>query len=571
VISALSRIARTVTGRGARSTKPAAGHERVPAAIPLRRLDWRFLLPSPLREGAQEIVLLGSPPGLGRRLLELEAARTVLHRLPRQATADAVVVFAGARAEPSAIRAALRPRGSLYWEIDRLGASPLGSSPARVARRLAAAGLTVTGMYAALPDLVKTRAYVPMEAPGALAWFVRVLFPPSNPVRWAIEKVVLLAGGRFRVRLARLAPTFVVTATRNGPDRPPAVLAESALRAPPGNGPLRPLILVDDWSRLVMLPFTQDGMEPLAVLKVPRLPDFNDRTVNESEVLSRLRSLLDPRLQEDVPEPLHRFRYDSTEIAIERYLGGESLDRSTGRWSASIRSKIEDLHHAAEWLARFHRQVLIERAPWDTIQLRSWVDEPLQEYARVFGLTPEEEQLADFARDYAGGISAAELPLTWVHRDFNVRNILRSGGRTRVIDWEGCRPGPALCDLLHFCTPWFEIVHRLRDPEARIRGFEGLYFLPPGRDTARLAVRQAVHRYLHTLELDLRLVPLLMLYTWLELSLRRADQQRLQSGPGEDPRLGNPYIPYVGVLARHGASLFGSATPTFTSGFLRRA
>jgi hypothetical protein len=541
-------------------------------SVPLRRLDWRFLLPGPATDEIREVVLLGGEPGLCRRVEEAGFAERVLTILPQRPTADAVIVMTASRERAREVMEALRPGGVLYWEVDRRRRGTRRTSPARLIRELSAAGATISGTYAALPNLARSRAFIPMEEPGALAWFVRTLFPPSNPVRWTLEKAALLLSGRLNVAIARFAPAFVVTATRDACPRPPHVLAKAALPTPAADAHPRPVVLVDDGNRLVMLPFSRGAAEPVCVLKVPKLPAFNDRTVNESEMLGRIRAMLGTELRDDVPEPLQRFAHEGLIVAVERYLGGESLDRSTGRWGVPMRRKIDDMSRAAEWLSRFHREVMIVRKPWSHDQFRTWIDEPLERYERAFGLTPDEQHLAALARAHARNVPPeVELPITWVHRDFNVWNVFRLDDRIRVIDWEGCRPGPALCDLLHFCAPWFEISQRLRSPGERLRGFARLFFEPAGRNPARIGARDAIGRYMRDLEIDARLLPVLLTYTWLELSLRRADQQALQGARDSDARTGNRFVLHVGVLARHADQLFSHGERSFAATFLGRS
>jgi len=540
-------------------------------SLPLRRMDWRFMLPGSCSGRIRKLVLLGGPAGLGERILETGFAETVVGALPRNPTADAVVVLEGPQPRAADIMKALLPGGVVYWEVSRRRGGLWRSSPGRLRRELRAAGATIEGVFAALPNLRNPRALVPMEEPGALAWFVRTLFPPSSPARWPLEKAALLLGGGFRLPIARLAPAFVITASRDAAPSSPAVLAKATLPGIDDATRLRPLMLVDDGNRLVMLPFAPGGRQPIAVLKIPKLPAFNDRTINESEMLSRLRPLLDARLRNDVPEPLARFSHDTLVVAVEGYLGGESLDRSTGRWGGPMHRKVDDLSRAAQWLSRFHRQVLIAREPWRHGQIRELVDDPLRSYEHAFGLTPDEQRLAARARAYAREMSSdVELPITWIHRDFNVWNVFRFDDRIRVIDWEGCRPGPALCDLLHFSAPWFQISQRLRTQEERLLGFERMLFGPAGRNRASLGARVAIRRYMEDLQLDLRLLPVLLTYTWLELALRRADQQALQGGRAADARAGNHFVPHVAVLARHADLLFATDDRGFAASYLGR-
>jgi len=56
--------------------------------------------------------------------------------------------------------------------------------------------------------------------------------------------------------------------------------------------------------------------------------------------------------------------------------------------------------------------------------------------------------------------------------------------------------------------------------------------------------------------LDARLLPVLLCYTWVELALRRADQQTDMGERPADPRAGNRNFAFIDVLAAGADRLF---------------
>jgi aminoglycoside phosphotransferase (APT) family kinase protein len=153
------------------------------------------------------------------------------------------------------------------------------------------------------------------------------------------------------------------------------------------------------------------------------------------------------------------------------------------------------------------------------------------------------------------------LPIVLQHRDFTVWNISRFGRELAVLDWEGCRPGPALCDLLHFVTHWYETVRHAHDEAARQRCFRRLLFEPDHGAPFCEAVHHVIARYMERLDMGRRFLPLLVVYTWVELALRRSDQQRLQEETYPDPREGNRNFGFMAILAEHAEQLFAENAP----------
>lgn len=527
---------------------------------PLRRADWRFLLPMPPGGAFEHLVLLGGPDGLEERLVEVGLASQVRKTLPDRSSVDAVIVLDDAPADLDRIARCLAPGGVLYLEVDRKTRAGLLASPRRVARSLREAGLIPVGSYAALPDLGECKVYLPMQAPASLAWLVGALYPPSTFTRRVVGTALGRLRGRWTTAALRRVPCHVVVAAK-----PPlsssdaSVLADSALPAALRHARLHPLVLTDRGNRIVMLPFADDSEQPAAVLKVPKLPGFNGKTENEQAILREMRSQLDFRLRRALPEPLGILHNGDISVGLESYMPGRSLLSSSGRWGAPAGERIGDLQLAAAWLGEFHRRAEIGRAPWGERERSEWISGPFDAYRDSFGVTAAEEHLFERARAHAASLDGLPFPIVWLHRDYNVWNIFRNGRELAVIDWEGGRPGPALCDLLHFITHWYESVRHLRSERSKLRGFHDLFLRPRDGDLYAAAAHEALGRYMTLLRLDAGFLPLLLVYTWVELALRREDQQRLQGELRMDHREGNRNFPFIALLAAHGGTLFRTA------------
>lgn len=537
----------------------AAGIERVS----LRRADWRFLLPPPPPGGFAHLALLGGPDGLAARLSEIGLARRISRALPGDRTADAVVALHDAHVPLTAAAASLAPGGALYFEIDRRRPTHLANTPARARRALLAAGLWPTGCYWAAPAFERCKRYLPLDEPGALRWYMGTLYAAGTPLHrligLAMRALASGAGGRF----AALAPCFAITAVNGADAGAPSVLGHPQLRGLLPPGPLRPAVLTsgqDEGSRAVLLPFAAGADRPSAVVKLATVSGFNANTEREQAALASIRARLDDRLRPSIPEPLGQLRYGDLAVGVESCAAGPTLVASSGRWGAPAARKIADLRAVAGWLAEFHRQTEVERPAWGAELAARWVEQPLDDYARRFGLAGAEPRLFAAARARAGQLAGAALPIALLHNDLGPWNIYRAGARLTVIDWEmGAeadpnRYGPGLCDLVYFVTHWSYVARHRYGEAAELAGFAELVAGPPP-DAPLRAARLALAEYMDALAIDARFQPLLLAYTWVHRALDRAERQSALGGAAA--RAGNRYVQYVGILAEHTETLFG--------------
>jgi len=295
------------------------------------------------------------------------------------------------------------------------------------------------------------------------------------------------------------------------------------------------------------------------VVKIPRLERFNEKTETEQRTLSEIASKLDSRLRESIPRPLGIARSGALAIGIESYCPGHSMLRTSARWGTSMEEKLDDLRLAAKWLGEFHYRTQLDRITWSAAQSEG-IDEIQATYSQYFSLTAQEESLFNVVRQLANSLRGRQLPMVWQHRDFNVWNIFRQGNDLSVIDWEGGRIGAPLCDLLHFVTHWHEVVQGLVSEAEQVQAFRQLFFGPRSGSGPVRAVHQVISDYLERLNIDAEFMPVLLVYTWVELAVRRFDQQKALGESTAQARSNNRSIAFIEVLASHIPQLFGGLT-----------
>jgi hypothetical protein len=531
-------------------SEPASGG---PVPLP-HRAEWRWLLPTPPGGVFDHLILLGGPPWLAERLVECGIARRVSRQLAAPQSADALILLTGVGIHPCAAARCLAPGGALYCEIDRLQPGLHAASPTRLRRTLNEAGLTVTGTYLARPSFAACREYLPLEAAGAIRWYLRTLHIPQQRSQ-QLRAATLRALAKVNVRVvSRFLPRFAVTATATprGSAGPPSALLgmpelHSRLRGPG----LAPALFAPDGvlSHLVLFPFTHDGAEPEAVLKFPRSPERNQDIENGQAVLVTVRNSLRGPVLRTLPEPLGVHRAGELAVSVESYLPGIPLAASTALWASPLRRKLADLEDTAAWLAEFHRVGQLARPIWGSADLDRWVETPLTTYSEVFGTTSDERRLFAAVREQARALVGTPVPIVWQHRGLHLRNIIRAKSQINVLDWEYAEPALPLLDLIYFIWQWRRTVRAPGTAEGKERAFRETFCQPDGAGWETTAVRRVIKEYVSRVGLDERLVPVCLVLTWVFYALKHHDYTKRDRPDGEDPRRGNNHATFVGILA----------------------
>ena len=226
-----------------------------------------------------------------------------------------------------------------------------------------------------------------------------------------------------------------------------------------------------------------------------------------------------------------------------------------------MRRRLADLRLAAEWLASFHVATTRERRLWGARETEEWVSSWFARYADAYGESPAERALRSRAIAEAERLAGLPVPVVWQHRDFAVWNLARSGDSLAVLDWEGARPGPPLCDLLHLVASWDIAIRRPAAQKEELENLDALLLRDPGDDPYRRAARGEIEHYLSRLDIDARLFPILLLHHRLELAVRRGDQIVDQGLAPVEPRADNVWVAGVERLAAAPDLLFGPRAP----------
>lgn len=430
----------------------------------LRRVDWRFLLPKPNPSRSA---------CFARGTLE-DGVRMISEHVEAQedtplSSCDLVVAV---DPDPNTIRRAfelLRPRGAFYAEWRDPG------QRASMLQMLQGSGLDVLGSYWAWPDPESgsTRLWVPLDAVGALRYVREAPTLSFIPGRFGVRSPVL-ALHRLRMSRRLASPTPMCTIALKAADaarghsvpghstpKEPALTAipEAVASAlvesnviPPVDGSGVVSKKAFFWmlltpgrrsiSKVVGLAFREPSTEPMAVIKLPRIPEAIPALKKEADVLNALhRSRKTPI--KGVPRVLFSEERDGMQMLGLTYLPGVPL------WIQLRRSTYRSLaHRVTKWLADLAGESQpVDRSLWGA----RLVDATLETFSSQYGDVLEKEDLQK-AGDVLNRLDS--LPIVFEQRDLGPWNVLVApDGSIGVLDWEsGEREGLPLLDLVYFLT-----------------------------------------------------------------------------------------------------------------------
>jgi Phosphotransferase enzyme family len=536
----------------------------------LRHCDWRFLLPMPAGGVFDHLVVLGAPRGLSETILRAEIARRVSESPPEDASADALIILRHSKVGVAKAARCLRPDGVVYWEVDRRVPRRWATSVRSGFRALRAAGLSPLSAYALRPGCRNPQIYLPLGDDSVLRWYLKTNFAATS-LQGRSNEILLRLSWAFGVGLReRLISSFALTATAGTERRAPAILDHPDLhrdlwrsvRRPRGSGRLSDLELLlmtggrDDWNRVVAMPFPPGGTDPLAVLKLSRVPDRNVHTEKEQRVLAEIRPAVDAELRRTLPEAFGTFRWKGLTVGLESYVSGRLLAATSARWGNSLSRKIDDLNLAVQWLIEFHRQTELRRAAWGDAEMSSWTEQAFDRYEAVFGLTADEKRLFDEARHRCRDLAGMRFPIVWYHYAFSTWNICRQNDDIGVFDWESADRGPALFDLIYLVFRWNQELSQSRGRGGALRASRELFLNASNGHPSSRAIHKAIERYMSALDIERRAFPVALISLWTFHAITRAERARSLLQAGDDIRRGNAYVSYLGVLAEDADQLF---------------
>jgi hypothetical protein len=475
----------------------------------LRRIDWRFLLTDP----RPPTTLVSATPSLASAIAGVGGPGLVAVGEVRLA-----VMSDPTRDELEQAFDRLEAGGSCYCEWTRMGRG----GPSSVGRRLRAAGFTGVTTYWPWPspDRMSPEVWLPLDAPGAIDWFLASR-GESGPRLQRARAAVARTAWRAAHRVGALRPVCTV-AVRPGGDTAPWLTRFVADCPTPGLSAPSSWMLKTGGRRainkVVALGFREGEREPAIVVKVARLRDAEDALGSEMTNLRALHSAC-PGGVDGAPRLLKGSKAGDSVAVAESFEGGIPL-------MADLRPETHRSFALAvtDWLVDLARATRTPVPDWRT----RLVEEPLVAFAQRYGAVIENGALKE-TRDRLSllrGVAGA-----FEQRDCAPWNILRrADGGIVVLDWESAEPrGLPVLDLVYYLT-----FSSLALEGAIERESEKAYRASRDRSTFLGDVAaESEARYLTALGLEARCLDSFRLLTWIVHA--RGEYDRIASDCGGPP------------------------------------
>ncbi|HVL90644.1 MAG TPA: aminoglycoside phosphotransferase family protein [Actinomycetota bacterium] len=203
--------------------------------------------------------------------------------------------------------------------------------------------------------------------------------------------------------------------------------------------------------KVTLMLFDEAG-DPAVVVKVARDVAAEPRLRAEHEALLRFgpdgpHGAFAPR-----PHAIGRVA-GRLALAEEAFTGRPMTTTYYEPGHVSSRRRVEaDFACAGAWLDSFAWATADRAARLGDREIERFVEEPIARYRAEIGWSPEEAALFSYARAAAERMRGERLPLSGVHGDFWMGNLLVTGGRiSGVVDWELAREAvPPFRDIYKF-------------------------------------------------------------------------------------------------------------------------
>lgn len=512
----------------------------------LRRLDWRFLFPFHEDQPYRSALVFGCTDSQIRLLSTLDFATNVYDGASDypESKVDVVVVRNKSSISIADATKFLAPTGIIYGEIDRTKLARLFCGPFWLNRVLKKNNLELRGLYAIQPHFDGLEMYMPLDHSYALGWFLKNQYIAKS---WLHKLLKFLLGAICGSRgelFKYFSPFIAFVAVPEGYSADISILHHDGCKEALGETKASLLMFSDAGNRVVLLPFKSGSTIPELIFKIPKLASFNDRTKKEQRNLQFLQNKTVESIRSSIPKGLGMLTSRSKLISVEKYLDGKLLQTSDQK------SVTQDFEHVARWLTDFH-EGLHQKVVWTEEESHLWIGSNVTKYKTIFSSTSEEVKLFELVENLSTSLIGQPILKVYCHRDFNVWNILRSeAGDIRVIDWEGGRWGLPLCDLIHFSTHWHDHAMGCTDLTTQLLGFENQFF----NRSSKFFDTTWTHfsNYLDRLGVSNKFIPVLFVYTWVELAIRRYEQLSDMGMFNENmPRENNRNFHFISLIAEN--------------------
>jgi aminoglycoside phosphotransferase (APT) family kinase protein len=198
--------------------------------------------------------------------------------------------------------------------------------------------------------------------------------------------------------------------------------------------------------------------QPSVVAKISRTAVGESALSRENAVLEHFWDMGCSFVTDYAPKPLLLEKLDGRAFLALTYRPGHPMltRYQTPGHTGNADRVAEDFAAAGEWLEGFHRQTLSGAEQLDAEGFERRVTAVFDRYRDEVGWSDEEEELAVAVAHRAADLRGCPVPVTGVHGDFWMGNLLMEDTRIAgVLDWEiGITDGIPLTDIYKFPTSY---------------------------------------------------------------------------------------------------------------------
>ena len=195
-----------------------------------------------------------------------------------------------------------------------------------------------------------------------------------------------------------------------------------------------------------------------AVAKVGRDPRYDDVLASEYDTLRALRASGDAPFVRSVPEALALERIGGRTVLLLSGMDGRPMMTDYYAFGhVSDPALVEhDFEIAGSWLASLQHGGSRGTVTFDEQLFDRWIGATFDRYRTDVGWSDAEDRLYRLVRDRADALSGTPLPVSAVHGDFWMGNILVDDGIvSSVVDWERANlAAPPFADIYKFPTSY---------------------------------------------------------------------------------------------------------------------
>ncbi len=257
-------------------------------------------------------------------------------------------------------------------------------------------------------------------------------------------------------------------------------------------------------SHVICFVLAEDRIEPILVVKLPRLPGDNerlDREVANLHVANRARAEED----KSIPRVVAYEDYHEHRLLIETAVPGRPMSPAIVRRQPEL-----CIESALTWLLELQQATVSSTSQDERDWFERLVEQPLQQFKTLLPQSVEESRLVDQTLALVRPLRDHDMPLVMEHGDFSSPNILQDEkGRVGVVDWELAEPkGLPAADLFFFLTYIAFARENARKNADYLKAFQQAFFGP------KAWACSYVTRYRERLHLAPEMLAPLFVLTW---------------------------------------------------------